>query len=156
MREILLNKCESPLEMKMVDILLDIRKEFDIEIIPQFLLEEEKIYYKHFCHEYTCWDDTHKFMACTHERYCNCEQRQIINNTYRYEKYRLDFLVKLKWLKLDIECDGDSFHTDKNYDRKRDEYMDSSSIEVLRFSTDEILEHYDYVKNRIIKELKNV
>ena len=71
----------------------------------------------------------------------------IIARQFRFEDYRLDFLLvgrddngnqKL----LNVECDGQEYHNttmdQRDYDRERNKFMRASGIEVIRFSGKEI------------------
>jgi len=53
----------------------------------------------------------------------------------RVGKYFPDFILPKKII---VECDGAKWHEDKEYDRKRDEFLESEGYKVLRFTGQEI------------------
>ena len=70
---------------------------------------------------------------------------------YSVERYIVDFYCPKA--KLVIEVDGDSHFTDEKameYDRKREEYIKSNNIDIIRFTNLEI--YYDL--ERVLEKIK--
>ena len=62
------------------------------------------------------------------------------------KRYILDFALFCKKSKIDIECDGDSFHMGEDairYDKHRDNNLESKGWSVLRYTTDDIVYKLD-------------
>jgi very-short-patch-repair endonuclease len=57
---------------------------------------------------------------------------------YSFNRYRLDFAISPKMLKINVECDGKDYHdiewTQIEKDRQRNAYLTSKGWAVLRFS----------------------
>ena len=73
---------------------------------------------------------------------------------YLIHKYRLDFMIECRKGQIDIECNGDIWHSQKERiakDNERDKYLTTLGWRVLRFSSQEINENLDNCIN-IIKE----
>lgn len=71
------------------------------------------------------------------------------------EPYCLDFAIFCKSGKLDIECDGDVYHSSKkahNRDRKRNNELTAAGWAVLRFSGSEIHKIRKPVQNRLKRQ----
>lgn len=64
-------------------------------------------------------------------------------------RFILDFYCSE--LLLAIEIDGESHNEKKNYDLKRDEYLNCLSIKTIRLTNDEVLNNLEKVKLEIIK-----
>ncbi|AFV10583.1 DNA helicase-like protein [Thermacetogenium phaeum DSM 12270] len=68
------------------------------------------------------------------------------------EGYKLDLAVVKGERRIDVECDGASFHRDQRADSIRDERLRSAGWEVVRFSGREIQRNLDECVSRV-KEL---
>jgi len=64
---------------------------------------------------------------------------------YSVDRYILDFYCPKA--KLGIEIDGDSHFSElaQRYDRKREDFIESLGIKILRFNNREIYEHLDSI-----------
>jgi very-short-patch-repair endonuclease len=73
---------------------------------------------------------------------------------YSVNKYIVDFYCPE--LKLAIEVDGDSHYFDSNIesDKKRQEYIESQGIHVLRFTNDDVYKNLDEVLSTIEKYIE--
>jgi len=74
---------------------------------------------------------------------------------YSIDKYIVDFYCPK--VKLAIEIDGDSHFIDKSaqkYDKKREEYIKSNNINILRFTNLEIYYDLEEVLKKITEYLK--
>jgi very-short-patch-repair endonuclease len=72
-------------------------------------------------------------------------------------KYFLDFAVFCKIRNIDLECDGDEYHTSKThvqYDKNRNNLLESEGWSVLRFTWDDLNHHLDESINIICKTIK--
>lgn len=69
--------------------------------------------------------------------------------------YIIDFYCPIK--KLAVEVDGDSHFTNEaeNNDFKRDQYLESLGIKVLRYNNKEVIRNIDGVMNKILSILNN-
>ncbi|MFH0977589.1 MAG: DUF559 domain-containing protein [Spirochaetota bacterium] len=72
-------------------------------------------------------------------------------NQHPVNRYILDFYCDNK--QLAIEVDGDVHIKKQEDDKYRDEFLNSLSIRVLRFSNNDIMTDLDTVINKIKKEL---
>jgi very-short-patch-repair endonuclease len=78
------------------------------------------------------------------------------------ERFALDFALFCKRLNLDVECDGDLYHTDKvrtKKDRTRNNLLASQGWQVLRFGQDWILKRTPetlYIIKKTINELGGI
>jgi len=78
-----------------------------------------------------------------------CKYR--FENKTSYLKYILDFALSKEGKGIDIELDGWKFHKDrKEYDLKRDEFMEKNGWVVLRFSSNKVFKN----PSSIIKEIE--
>lgn len=66
----------------------------------------------------------------------------VIQDQKQIGPYRADFYIELDGKKVVIECDGEDFHQDYEHDAKRDDYMRSLGIEVMRFSGSRIFRRW--------------
>ena len=72
-------------------------------------------------------------------------ERQYLE-TVKKRNFYLDFAVFCRNSKLDIECDGDTYHMEENAvrsDKKRDNILESKGWNVLRYTTEDLLYHLD-------------
>lgn len=68
------------------------------------------------------------------------------------DTFCLDFVVFAKSRKIDIECDGDAYHTGVapvKADKKRDNLLESHGWSILRYPTDEIMTHLPHCITQI-------
>ena len=73
---------------------------------------------------------------------------------YSVNKYIVDFYCPE--LKLAVEVDGDSHYFDSNIesDKKRQEYIESQGISVLRFTNNDVYKNLDEVLSTIEKYIE--
>lgn len=72
-------------------------------------------------------------------------ERQFLE-TVKNKNFILDFAVFCKERKIDIETDGDRYHTKKeevHKDKQRDNMLESQGWSVLRYTTDDLINHPD-------------
>ena len=88
-------------------------------------------------------------------------RKQILNERFlrqfSIEFYVLDFYCPR--LKLAVEIDGDSHFVDEdavNYDKERQEYIESLAIQFLRFRNAEVFSDNDSVVNAITQKVKEL
>ena len=88
-------------------------------------------------------------------------RKQILNERFlrqfSIEFYVLDFYCPR--LKLAVEIDGDSHFVDEdavNYDKERQEYIESLAIQFLRFRNAEVFSDNDSVINSITLKVKEL
>jgi len=69
--------------------------------------------------------------------------------------YVVDFVCLKE--KLVVELDGGQHHTDEGMerDRRREEFLRSQGLRVLRFSNIDVLKNTDGVVEKIVEELRN-
>ena len=68
------------------------------------------------------------------------------------QMFLLDFALFCKARNIDVECDGDEFHLEKEdvkRDKRRNNILESFGWSVLRFTTDEIRKSLKEVTNRV-------
>lgn len=66
--------------------------------------------------------------------------------SHGYHSYMLDFAIFCKDRNIDLECDGDAFHTKPKHvkqEKARNNALSSMGWSVLRFTTNDIQEHLD-------------
>lgn len=91
-------------------------------------------------------------MAIEYER----EWREYVNSQ---KFYYLDFAVWCKNGAIDIECDGDAFHMDKDrvhYDKTRNNELESYGWSVLRFTSKHFSEDTAHIEKTIYKTIKEL
>ncbi len=90
--------------------------------------------------------EEHDSSGCNSD--CEIDHCKYRTTPYSYEKYRLDFSLINKNLKLyiDIEVDGIKWH-DPVVDIERDEYMESKGWQVIRFPASDTM--HDPIKASI-------
>lgn len=75
----------------------------------------------------------------------------------RQKFYYLDFAVWCKNGAIDIECDGDAFHMDKDrvhYDKTRNNELESYGWSVLRFTSKHFSEDTAHIEKTIYQTVK--
>jgi very-short-patch-repair endonuclease len=80
-------------------------------------------------------------------------ERQFLE-TIGKSNFFLDFAIFCKNRNLDIECDGDTYHTEKQLvqqDKRRDNILESRGWNVLRYTTEDI----EYKLDESIKQVKD-
>lgn len=73
-------------------------------------------------------------------------ERQFYYKINDKNHYILDFAIFCKIRNINIECDGDNYHTEKSkvqYDKNRNNLLESSGWSVLRFTTENITKQLD-------------
>ncbi|MEM7134497.1 MAG: DUF559 domain-containing protein [Chloroflexota bacterium] len=71
--------------------------------------------------------------------------------------YRLDFYIEANGIQLDVECDGEKFHTSESaiqHDRVRDSFMRAKGIQVLRFTGKQIHDEIDWCIREIRRTVR--
>jgi very-short-patch-repair endonuclease len=82
----------------------------------------------------------------------------LLNSSYDYPvrskyRYRIDFAFPE--INFGIECDGEYWHPPENkHDKRRDGFLGRREWFILRFTGDEIMNHKEEVKQRIIEASK--
>ena len=72
-------------------------------------------------------------------------ERQYLE-TISNKNFYLDFAVFCRRSKIAVECDGDTYHNEKDSvqnDKRRDNMLESRGWNVLRYTTDDIVYHLD-------------
>ncbi len=72
------------------------------------------------------------------------------------KKYYLDFALMCKNGKIDVECDGDSYHSSKEqiqHDNERNNLLTKKKWQVLRFNTNDIIKKIDYTVDTIMETI---
>ena len=77
-----------------------------------------------------------------------------VNRQKNVGNYIVDFLISSS--KLVIELDGSQHWNEENkeYDKKREEYLEKKGLEILRYSNKEINENFEGVCADILKHIK--
>jgi very-short-patch-repair endonuclease len=86
----------------------------------------------------------------------DAEREYLIEN--RDGLFWLDFALFTKLKQINIECDGDAYHTDKQavkYDKKRNNILESFGWHILRYTTDEIQHNMEDLLNQV-KHIINI
>jgi very-short-patch-repair endonuclease len=79
-------------------------------------------------------------------------ERQLFYKTKENTYYILDFAIYCKTRNIDVECDGDKYHTGKmevQYDKNRNNFMESQGWSVLRFTTESLNRDMDKTVNLV-------
>ena len=83
-------------------------------------------------------------------------RKQLNGHTFYRQKnignYIVDFYCP--GAKLVVELDGGQHAKDKDYDERRDEFLQREGYRVLRFWNDEMLTNKDYVLQTVLRELR--
>lgn len=77
---------------------------------------------------------------------------------YPIGKYILDFFIQQGNIKLNVECDGQEFHSSfeaKEYDNERDKFMKSKGFKVIRFPGIIVWNNPKFCVEKIIKILND-
>ncbi len=69
--------------------------------------------------------------------------------------YRLDLAIDQSEIRLDIECDGAAFHTDKDRDAVRDRRIEAEGWTVIRFSGRELGRNLSDCADRVLESLRH-
>ena len=72
-------------------------------------------------------------------------EREYFESIGKHHFY-IDFALFCKNRKLAVECDGDTYHNDKTsvqYDKRRDNLLESRGWNVMRYTTNDIEYHFD-------------
>ncbi|MEN9609867.1 MAG: hypothetical protein RLZZ628_681 [Bacteroidota bacterium] len=73
------------------------------------------------------------------------------------KKYRLDFVIFCKKRNIDVECDGNEFHTNieqVQYDKTRNNELESHGWSVLRYTTKDLTENLSDIQKTLCKSIE--
>jgi len=161
------NQCESPIEEKVCEAIMELQQNLSkygiaLRFEPQHSIDIELDNRNEewcaelqggFCKEHRCFgwknESLYGFGFGGHCKF-------LID----FEKYRLDFAIFVENKSIDLECDGETYHSTKNAimgDRERDEYMIYEGWEVIRIKGFDIMSNnVSKIKNMLLSEIQKV
>jgi len=83
-------------------------------------------------------------------------ERQLYLTYPHKQRFILDFAIFCQKGSINIECDGDAYHTEKKdllVDKKRNNVLESEGWSVLRFTTNQIVQDLDFTYALIKKTI---
>lgn len=83
-------------------------------------------------------------------------QRQVYYKTSEKNHYTLDFAIYCKNRNINVECDGDTYHNEKEQiqnDKNRNNFLESKGWSVLRFTTQNLTQELDKTVNLICETI---
>ncbi len=98
-----------------------------------------------------------KFWQVLRDEKIDAERQFLVNADS--QTFLLDFALFCRARNIDIECDGDEFHLEREdvkRDKKRNNILESFGWSVLRFTTDEIQKSLKEVINRVTKTINQL